>query len=57
MRCFGRGYVEAIGGEYVSIAVASLEDVSPEALAALPVRYFDGLHDNWMQTPAVTSYL
>jgi hypothetical protein len=57
VRCFGRGYVEAIGGEYVSIAIASLEDVSPEELAALPVRYFDGLHNNWMQTPEVTSYL
>ena len=55
--CLGGGHVEAIGGDYVSVAIMCLEDVTPEELAALPVRYADGLNNNWMQPPAVTSYL
>ena len=37
--------------------LAALDDVSPEQLAALPVRFMDGRHDNWFEPPAVTSYL
>jgi hypothetical protein len=54
---YGDGYVEAIGGAYVSINIACLDDISPEELAALPVRYSDGRHDAWWNEPAVTSYL
>lgn len=53
---FGEGYVEAIGGAFVSINVACL-DISPEELAKLPIQYMDGRHDNWFQPPKVTSYL
>ena len=54
---FGRGYVEQIGGDYVSINLGALDDVDPAELAAAPVRYMDGRHDNWFEPPAVTSYL
>ena len=54
---FGDGYVEAIGGAYVSINIACLDDIAPEELAALPVRYADGRHDAWWNEPEVTSYL
>ena len=54
---FGDGYVEAIGGAYVSINIACLDDVTPEELAALPVRYYDGRHDAWWNEPEVTRYL
>ena len=57
MRPFARGYVEQIGGDYVSVPLAALDDISPAELAALPVRYMDGRHDNWFEPPAVTSYL
>jgi hypothetical protein len=54
---FGEGYVEAIGGAFVSVNVACLDDVSPEELARVPVRYMDGRNDNWFQPPHVTGYL
>ena len=57
VRPFARGYVEQIGGDYVSVPLAALDDISPAELAALPVRYMDGRHDNWFEPPAVTSYL
>jgi hypothetical protein len=53
---FGRGFVEAIGGDYVSVAVACL-DIEPADMAAAPINYMDGRHDNWWSAPAQTSYL
>src|SRR3546814_20904875 len=33
---FGHGYVEEIGGAYVSVSIACLDDLSPAEMAALP---------------------
>src|SRR4029453_9445293 len=52
----GEGYVEQIGGAFVSINVACLDDITPEELAKVPVQYTDGRHDNWFNPPKVTSY-
>ena len=57
VRTFSRGYVEQIGGAYVSVRLAALDDLAPAELAALPVRYMDGRHDNWFNPPEVTSHL
>jgi hypothetical protein len=57
IHAFGRGDVPEIGGAFVSVNVACLDDVPPEELAAAPVRHCDGLHNNWMNPPAITSYL
>lgn len=57
LHAYGHGYVQQIGGAFVSINVACLDDVPPEELANLPVHYSDGLHDNWMNPPTITSYL
>ena len=54
---FGEGYVEQIGGAFVSINVACLDDITPEELAKVPIQYMDGRHDNWFNPPKVTSYL
>ena len=57
LHAYGDGYIEEIGGAYVSVNIACLDDIAPEELAGLSVRYSDGLHDNWMNPPKVTSYL
>ena len=54
---FGDGYVEQIGGAFVSINLACLDDLKPEDLVAIPVRYMDGLHDNWFHEPAEKRHL
>lgn len=57
IRPFGRGYVEQIGGDYVSIQVASLDDVTPEELIAAPVNYTNGRDNSWWNQPAETRHL
>jgi hypothetical protein len=57
VRTFTKGYVEEIGGHYVSISIPVLEGISPQELAALKIQYMDGLHNNWFHPPEVTSYL
>jgi hypothetical protein len=57
VHAFGRGYIEEAGGAYVSVNLACLDDVEPRELIEAPVRYFDGRHNNWMETPAETRHL
>jgi hypothetical protein len=57
VRSFGKGYIEQIGGDYVSINVACLDDVDPKLLAEAPVRYSDGRDNNWQSAPAETRHL
>ncbi|MGQ0661670.1 GFA family protein [Sphingosinicella sp.] len=54
---YGHGYVKEIGGAYVSVYVATLDDVDDATLAALPVQYMDGRNDNWWNPPAETRHL
>ena len=57
VRPFGRGYVEEIGGDYVSVAVCALDDADPTELAEAPVSYCDGRNNAWWNTPAETRHL
>ena len=57
VRPFGRGYVEQIGGDYVSINLAALDDVDPLELIEAPISYFDGRDNNWETPPAETRHL
>jgi hypothetical protein len=57
VRSFERGYVEQIGGDYVSIKVMSLDDVDPAELLASPVRFANGRDNAWWNPPAETRHL
>lgn len=57
IHAFHRGYVEEIGGAYVSINLACLDDADVAELVAAPVSYADGRNDNWWHPPAETRHL
>jgi hypothetical protein len=57
VKVFGRGDVEALGGEFYAINVAALDDVTPEELGKIPISFEDGRNDNWGATPAEVRYL
>lgn len=57
VRSFERGHLEQIGGDYVSIKVASLDDVDPQELIAAPVKHADGRNNAWWQVPAEVRHL
>jgi hypothetical protein len=53
----GHGRIEQIGGEYVSVHLAALDDLPVEDLIGAPILYMDGLHDNWQSPPAEARHL
>ena len=57
LRPFSRGHVPEIGGDFVSINIACLDDVPDDVLAALPVRYANGRDNDWMNEPRETRHL
>lgn len=57
VRPFGRGYVEQIGGDYVSIQVATLDNAEPAELIESPLKYADGRNNSWWNEPAETRHL
>lgn len=57
VRPFGRGYVEQVGGHYVSVQVMTLDDLDPAELATAPVRYADGRNNDWGSAPAECRHL
>jgi hypothetical protein len=57
VRSFQRGHVEQLGGDYVAIQLASLDDVDPKELAAAPIRYADGRNNDWGKIPQETRHL
>ena len=54
---FARGHVKEIGGDYVSVQLASLDNVTPEELVAAPIRFANGRNNNWHEPPAETRHL
>lgn len=57
VRPFARGHLEVLGGDFVSINLACLDDVPDEVLAGMPIRYANGRDNDWMHSPAVTRHL
>ncbi|WP_416306986.1 GFA family protein [Neptunicella sp. SCSIO 80796] len=54
---FGRGYVEEIGGDYVAVQLATLDNLEPEELIAAQVRYADGRNNDWGNQPDEIGHL
>ena len=54
---YGHGHIKEVGGDFVSVSVAPLDDLDPTELADAPVRLMDGRHDNWWHPPAETRHL
>jgi hypothetical protein len=57
VRPFARGHLEVLGGDFLSIHLACLDDVEPQALIDAPLRYSNGRDNDWMHPPAETRYL
>ena len=57
IHCFNRGHLDLLGGDFVSINLATLDDLDPTELAEAPVRYSDGRNNNWMNPPTETRHL
>lgn len=56
VRAFGRGYIEQIGGDFVSIQVSTLDDATADLVAA-PIKYANGRDNSWWTEPAETRHL
>ena len=53
IQCFGVGYLEVIGGDYVSVNLNALDDFD---VSLLEIVHWDGRHDNWMGGPRPTPW-
>jgi len=42
--CYGRGHLEELGGDFMTININALDDLDPNLVE---IGHFDGRHDNW----------
>lgn len=57
VRSFARGYVKEIGGDYVAVQLAALDNAIPAELIEAPVRFADGRNNDWAAVPVETRHL
>ena len=57
IHAFSRGDIPEIGGAFVSVQLASLDDATPAELIAAPVHVSNGRANDWMHPPAETRHL
>jgi hypothetical protein len=48
VHCFGRGHLEQLGGDYVSVNFNCLDDID---LREVDLVFWDGRHNNWQGGP------
>jgi hypothetical protein len=51
------GRIDAMGGDFLSVHLAALDDLPVDDLVKTPVQFMDGLHDNWQKPPLETRHL
>lgn len=51
--CFGRGHLEQLGGDYVSVNLHCIDGIDPSEMSLV---YWDGRHDNWEAGPRSTPW-
>jgi hypothetical protein len=54
---FGQGYIEEVGGDYVAVRLASLDNAELQELVAAPVKYMNGRNNDWWNVPAEIRHL
>ena len=52
-----RGDADYMGGAFVQVFVATLDDASPDELMSGPIRYSDGRNNNWTNPPSEMRHL
>ena len=57
VRSFETGDIPQIGGAYVSVKVACLDDLDPAEIVAAPVHHANGRDNKWWEPPAETRHL
>jgi len=57
VRSFGRGNLEALGGDFYSVNIACLDDARIDELVAAPIRFSDGRSNTWQSAPTETRHL
>jgi hypothetical protein len=57
VRLYTYGNVPEIGGDFVSVALATLDDLPLSELVEAPVQYLNGRDDDWFHEPAEKRHL
>jgi hypothetical protein len=57
VRPFGRGHIEQLGGDFVSINIGALDNASDAELANAPVQFMNGRDNDWFDAPREARYL
>lgn len=53
----GSGHLEELGGAFVAVRVAAIDDLTVDDLVSAPVNFCDGLQNNWWNTPEEIRHL
>jgi hypothetical protein len=57
VRTHSWGDIPALGGPFVSVSLAALDDLAAADLVGAPVRHMNGRDDDWFNVPGETRHL